>query len=132
MAKTKPTSVSVDEYIDKLDKEELRDDCRVLIKMMSKITGAPPVMWGPSIIGFGSYHYKYTSGHEGDSCLAGFAARKTNIVVYAYHDGKLIEKLGKHKATGGCIYIKCLADVDMKILERIVKASVATLRKKYP
>jgi hypothetical protein len=131
--KTKPTPVSVDTYIAKLTSEEVRDDCRALIKMMSKIAGAPPVMWGPSIVGFGSYHYKYPSGHEGDMAVTGFAVRKPNIVVYAYPKESLLKKLGKHKASkGACIYFKRLSDVDVKVLEAIVKASVDEVRKKYP
>jgi hypothetical protein len=130
--KTKATAVSVDAFIDKQPKESVRDDCRMLIKMMQRITGEPPVMWGPSIVGFGRYHYKYDSGHEGEMCIAGFSPRKENLTVYAYPQGDLLKKLGKHKATKACIYIKKLADIDMKVLEKIVDANVRAVRKKYP
>lgn len=133
--KTKPTAVSVEAFIDKIDDETLRDDCRALIKMMQKITNAPPVMWGPSIIGFGKYHYKYASGHEGDMPVAGFSPRKTNITVYAYATytkDALLKKLGKHKSSKACIYFKRLADIDMSILEKIVRDNVQEVRAKYP
>jgi len=131
--KTKPTNVSVDDFIDKIDSETVRDDCRTLVKMMQKVTGAPPVMWGAGIIGFDKYHYKYASGHEGESALAGFAPRKTNITVYAYNQAKsLLKKLGKHKAKGVCIHFKKVSDIDLDVLEKIVKASVQDTRKRYP
>lgn len=133
--KTKPTKQSVQDFIDAVTNEQMRDDCAVLIKMMKKITGEDPVMWGPSIIGFGSYHYKYASGHEGDACLAAFSPRKPSLTVYAMPmegNQPLLEKLGKHKATKGCIYIKKLADVDLAVLEKIITQSVKEVRKKYP
>lgn len=134
--KTKPTDVSVNDFIDKVDSEQVRDDCRTLVKMMKKVTGSPPKMWGPSIIGFGQYHYKYESGHEGDSCLAGFSPRKGNLTVYVMGDfankESLLKKLGKYKMSKACIYIKKLADVDMDVLEKIVKGSVGYTKKKYP
>jgi hypothetical protein len=93
-------------------------------------------MWGPSIIGFGQYHYKYESGHEGYSCLAAFSPRKGNLVVYAMSGSdkheKLLTKLGKYKATKGCLYIKKLEDVNVAVLEELVKSSVDTVKKKYP
>jgi len=130
--KTKPTASSVEAFIDKVPNEEVRDDCYTLIKLMQKITGSPPVMWGPSIIGFGKYHYKYESGHEGEICLTGFSPRKPNITIYAAVQAPLMKKLGKHKATKACIYIKKLADVDLKVLEKLVTDSVRGLQKKYP
>jgi hypothetical protein len=134
--KTKPTQQSVDGFIDKIDNEEVRDDCRTLIKLMSKVTGSGPAMWGSSIIGFGKYHYKYASGHEGDSCLTGFSPRKQNITLYVMpgfdqHPG-LVKDLGKHKAGKGCIYVKRLSDIDMKVLEKLVAFSVKHLRELYP
>jgi hypothetical protein len=103
---------------------------------MKKVTGSAPVMWGPTIIGFGKYHYKYESGHEGYACLTGFSPRKPNITLYvmpgAVDSNPLLEKLGKHKAGKGCLYIKKLADVDLKVLEKLVKQSVDFLKKKYP
>lgn len=133
--KTKPTSVSVEDYIDKIDDESVRDDCRALIKMMQKITGAPPVMWGPGIIGFAKYHYKYPSGHEGEAPLAAFAPRKANITVYVFPVSPvrdLMKNLGKHKSSKGCIYIKKLSDIDTGVLEKIVKTSFQEARKRYP
>ena len=134
--KTKPTKVSVADFIDKADSEQVRDDCRALVKMMRKITGSPPKMWGPSIIGFGQYHYKYESGHEGDACIAGFSPRKGNLTVYISPEFPkregLLKKLGKHKSSKSCVYIKKLEDVDMDVLEKLVKESVDCVRKKYP
>lgn len=135
-AKTKPTEQSVDTFIDNLSEEQVKADCKTLVKLMSKITGAPPKMWGSSIIGFGTYHYKYSSGHEGDSCLAGFSPRKQNITIYAMLGiddfSDLLNKLGKHKTGKGCLYIKRLSDVDLQILEKVIKRSVAFLKKSYP
>jgi hypothetical protein len=130
--KTKATAVSVDAFIEKLADETTRDDCRSLIRIMQKITGAPPVMWGPSIIGFGRYHYKYPSGHEGDMCLTGFSPRKPNMTVYAYPKEPLMKKLGKHKAAKACIYFKRLEDIDVTVLEKLIKINVDEVRKKYP
>lgn len=105
-------------------------------EMMKSVTGSAPKMWGPSIVGFGQYHYKYESGHEGYSCLTGFSPRKGNLTLYvlAGFTGQeaLLKKLGKHKASKGCLYIKKLEDVDMTMLEKIVKGSVDFLKKKYP
>jgi hypothetical protein len=130
--KTKPTSVSVEAFIDKIDKESTRDDCRTLIRLMQKITGFPPVMWGPSIIGFGRYHYKYASGHEGEMCLTGFSPRKPNLTIYAYPKEPLLKKLGKYKSSKACIYVKRLADIDMAVLEQLISANVKDIKAKYP
>jgi hypothetical protein len=134
--KTKPTEQSVEAFLDKVPDEKVRDDCFSLIKLMKKATGSAPKMWGPSIIGFGKYHYKYESGHEGDACLTGFSPRKQNITLYvmpgsAQHAG-LLKDLGKHKAGKGCLYIKKLEDVNTGVLENLVKQSVDSLKKKYP
>ena len=134
--KTKPTVQSVDDFLDKIEDETVRDDCQALIKLMKKVTGSAPKMWGPSIVGFGKYHYKYESGHEGDSCLTGFSPRKQNITVYAMPGsdghGETLKKLGKHKAGKGCLYIKKLDDIDLDILEKLLNRSVEYLKKKYP
>lgn len=133
--KTKPTAQTVESFLDKIESEQVRDDCAGLIKIMKKITGAPPKMWGPSIIGFGQYHYQYESGHEGYSCLTGFSPRKANISLYVMGSDnrvKLLEKLGKHKAAKGCVYIKKLEDVNISVLEELIKSSVEALRKKHP
>jgi len=134
--KTKATGASVDSYIDAIGDEQRRDDCRTLVKLMSKITGEPPVMWGTGIVGFGNYHYRYASGHEGDSCLSGFASRKGDISIYvtAGFAGRepLLAKLGKHKTGKVCLYIKRLADIDLRKLESIVEDSVAEMKRRYP
>ncbi len=134
--KTKPTTQSVEDFINKIDNEQVRDDCSALIKLMKKVTGSKPVLWGPSIIGFGKYHYKYESGHEGDSCLIGFSPRKQNISIYIMSGfaqrTDLLKKLGKHKAAKACLYIKKLEDVDMSVLQQLIEYSVKYLQKKYP
>jgi len=134
--KTKPTEQSVESFLDKIPDEQVRDDCKALIRLMKKVTGSAPKMWGPSIIGFGKYHYKYDSGHEGDSCITGFSPRKQNITLYlmsgfADH-GDLLKKLGKHKTGKGCLYVKKLDDIDIDILESLIKQSVDYMKKKYP
>jgi len=133
--KTKPTNASVEDFLAAIPDEQLQQDCRELIKMMQKVTGEPPVLWG-NIVGFGKYHYKYDSGHEGYSCLTGFAPRKQNISLYVMggmlEAQDLLARLGKHKAGKGCLYVKKLSDVDVKVLEQIIKQSVAFLKKKYP
>src|SRR5690349_2274334 len=105
--KTKPTEVSVNDFLDQVESEQVRDDCREIIRLMKKVTGSPPKMWGPSIIGFGQYHYKYESGHEGDMCITGFSPRKGNLTLYVMADFKgrdeLLKKLGKFKASKACL-----------------------------
>lgn len=134
--KTKPTSVSVDKFIKAVPDEQKREDSYVLIDMMKKITKEEPRMWGPSIIGFGTCHYKYESGHEGDMPLAGFSPRKAAISVYLSCDlpqnTALLKKLGKHKMTVSCLYIKRLSDIDIKVLkELIVESYKDTKNKKW-
>jgi len=134
--KTKATRASVDNYLDAIGDELRREDCRTLVKLMRRVTKEPPVMWGTSIVGFGSYHYRYASGHEGDSCLAGFSSRKGDISIYvtAGFEGQepLLANLGKHKAGKVCLYVKRLADVDLELLESLVEGSVAEMRRRYP
>ena len=133
--KTKPTSVSAERHIAAIANEEQRNDARSLVALMRKVTRQEPRMWGPTIVGFGSYHYKYASGHEGDSALAGFAARGRELVVYvADFDGRddLLAKLGDHKIGKVCVYIKRLANVDLKVLEKLVSRSVADMKRRYP
>src|SRR5262245_30052362 len=131
--KTKATGASVAGYIDAIKDETRRKDCKALAKMMKDAAKEPGKMWGPSIVGFGSYHYKYDSGREGDMCLTGFASRKGDITLYlgaeTLGQKQLMSKLGKHKVGGGCLYIRALADVDVAVLEKLVKSSV-TARKK--
>lgn len=123
--KTQATAVPVDEFIAKVADPQRRADAQTLVTLMSKITGQPAVLWGPTIIGFGQYHYKYESGREGDMCAAGFSPRKDSLVVYLMGDEGAIqpqlEKLGPHKMGKACLYIKRLSDVDMKVLEKLIR-----------
>jgi hypothetical protein len=134
--KTKPTAVKPERHIAAIAKEEQRNDAQTLLNLMRRITKQEPRMWGPSIVGFGSYHYKYASGHEGDSALTGFAVRGSELVVYVAPDFEgrdvLLAKLGKHRTGKVCIYIKRLANVDLKVLETLVARSVADTKRRYP
>jgi hypothetical protein len=134
--KTKPNKLSVAEYIDALTDETKRADSKALVKLMQSATGEKPKMWGPSIIGFGSHHYKYESGREGDMPLAAFSPRKPATVLYSIAGSSdsevLLAKLGKHTTGKGCLYIKKLADVDQKVLEALVVQSVAARQAQHP
>ena len=133
--KTKPTKVSVESHIAAIANEEQRNDARTLVALMRKVTGQEPRMWGPSIVGFGSYHYKYASGHEGDSALAAFAARGRELVVYIMEfEGRddLLAKLGEHKTGKVCVYIKRLSSVDLKVLEKLIARSIEDTKRRYP
>jgi hypothetical protein len=134
--KTKPTEISVEAFIDTVADERQREDARTIAAMMQRLTGEAPKMWGPSIIGFGSYHYKYDSGREGDMCRIGFSPRKGQTVVYVvdgYRDkDDLMARLGKHKTGQSCLYIKKLADIDEAVLEEICTRSLAYMATKYP
>jgi hypothetical protein len=134
--KTKPSEASVEDFLNGVADEQKREDCFSLLAMMKEVTGLEPQMWGDSIIGFGTYHYKYKSGHEGDWFLTGFAPRKRNLTVYimAGFDqyGALLEKLGKYSTGVGCLYLKKLADVDQAILQTLVKQSVEHIKQTNP
>lgn len=132
--KTKPTKVSVAGFIAALPDEAKRADAKTLVKLMQAATGEKPAMWGPSIIGFGSVHYVYESGREGDMPLIGFSPRKPAIVIYgvARTSEALLDKLGKHTTGKGCLYIKKLADVDVKVLEKMIAFAVKAKSKKQP
>jgi hypothetical protein len=127
--KTKATKASVSGYLAVIKDPARRKDCEALSKLMAKATKEKPAMWGTSIVGFGSYHYKYESGREGDSCLTGFSSRAGDITIYISSDfpkrDALLAKLGKHRASGGCLYIKSMSDVDPKILEQLVAGAAA-------
>jgi hypothetical protein len=133
-SKTKPTKVSVTAFIDALPDEGKRTDAKALVRLMQTATGEEPKMWGPSIIGFGTYHYTYESGREGDMPLAGFSPRKPALVLYnsmAFTGAEeLLTKLGKHTTGKGCLYIKKLADVDQKVLNELVVKSIAAVRQR--
>ena len=134
--KTTPTEASVDAYIDAVEDAQKREDCRAVAAMMADVTGAPARMWGSSIVGFGSYHYRYASGREGDFMETGFAARKRELTLYVVAGfseyGDLLAKLGKHKTGKSCLYVKRLADVDEDVLREMVERSVAWIRARYP
>lgn len=127
--KTRETQASVADYLSAIPDEARRKDCEALTKLMSRATKERPKMWGTGIVGFGSYHYKYDSGREGDSCLTGFAARKGDISIYllAAFPGRneLLAKLGRHKTGKGCLYLGTLSEVDLKVLEQLVSSSAA-------
>ena len=133
--KTRPTELSVSAFLDSLTDETRRADAKALVKLMQKATGEKPKMWGPSIVGFGTHHYSYDSGREGDSPLTGFSPRKAATVLYGttgFSDaGALLSKLGKHTTGKGCLYIKKLADVDRKVLEELVTKAVTTKRARH-
>jgi hypothetical protein len=133
--KTQLTDDSVEEYLSAITDEARRKDCQALTKLMAGVTRQPPRMWGKSIVGFGSYHYKYDSGREGDMCLVGFSSRADSISLYVVADTpaqlKLLAKLGKHKSAKACVYIKRLADVDAAVLKAVVAASVAEVKRRH-
>lgn len=133
--KTQPTKASVAAFLDSIDDTGQRADARKVAAMMRKATGKQAKMWGPSIVGYGSYHYKYDSGREGDHMITGFSPRKQALSVYIMPGFKtfdpLMKKLGKFKTGKSCLYIKRLSDVDEKVLERLIEESVKHMRKKY-
>ncbi len=134
--KTVPTSDDVDVFLNTVADEKKRKDCYSMMEALKTLTGLEPHMWGPSIVGFGSYHYKYESGHEGDAPIVGFSPRKEAIVVYLLPEfegrAALLSQLGKYKAGKSCIYIKKLEDINVAILKEMVEASIKDLKKLYP
>ena len=133
--KTTETQSSVTDFINTVEDEAKRNDAFELIKIMQQITGFEPKMWGPSIIGFGSYHYKYASGHEGDAPLAAFSPRKSATTVYFFsseNTEKELTILGKHKSSKACIYIKKLTDIDLEILKNVILISIKEVQNLYP
>jgi len=130
--KTKVNKASVEGFLNKVKDEAVRNDCFEIMKMMKQVTKAEPKMWGSSIVGFGSYHYKGKSGREGDWMLTGFSPRKQNLTLYlmgGFDEQKdLLKKLGKHTTSVGCLYIKKLDDVDKKVLKELVAASVKRMK----
>jgi hypothetical protein len=127
--KTRATSDSVEEFLAAVADERRRRDALAVCALMAEVTGEPPRMWGPSMVGFGQHHYRYASGHEGDTFLVGFAPRRTALTVYLMDgfDGReeLLARLGKHSTGKACLYIKRLDDVDVDVLRELVAASVA-------
>jgi len=132
--KTKLNKASVEKFLNSVKDEQKRQDSFKILEMMKKITKEDPKMWGPSIVGFGSYHYKYASGHEGDMCIAGFSPRKEALTIYILPGfekyDSLMKKLGKYKTGKSCLYIKKLADVDIKVLTELIIQSVKYMQKK--
>ena len=132
--KTKPTNESVQKYLKGITDPVKREDSLAILKLMTEITGEKPKMWGPSIVGFGSYHYKYPTGQEGDWPIIGFSPRKQNLTLYVLNgsagENELLQKLGKHTTGKSCLYIKRLSDVDMSTLKKVVTQSYKRNSKK--
>lgn len=133
--KTKPTDASVADYIASRADAQQRADCRELMAMLERVTGQTPRMWGPSIVGYGSYRYTYESGRTGEAPMAGFAIRGRELVVYLSADSEerraLLSRLGKHRMGKVCLYFKRLADLDASVLEQLVAGSVEDVRRRY-
>jgi len=131
--KTKVNNASVEGFLNSVEDEQKREDCFEILKMMKQVTKEEPKMWGATIVGFGSYHYKGASGREGDWMLTGFSPRKQNLTLYLMHGfdvhKDLLNKLGKHTTSMGCLYIKKLDDVDKKVLKELVAESVKRMKK---
>src|SRR5688572_931105 len=131
--KTKVNDASVTKFLNTIEDETTRKDCLEIMKLMKQVTKEEPKMWGESIVGFGSYHYKGASGREGDWMLTGFSPRKQNLTIYIIagfdKHANLLKKLGKHSTSKGCLYIKKLQDVDIKLLKELVNDSVQTMKK---
>ena len=126
-------TVTVEEFLAAVPNDTRRTDAAVVARLMEDVTGEPPAMWGPSIVGFGRYHYRYATGREGDSPVVGFSPRKAQLVVYLMDGfdeyGDLLARLGKHSTGKACLYLKRLADVDLAVLEQLVQRSVDTVRR---
>jgi hypothetical protein len=133
--KTRKTAASVDDFIAAVTNETRREDARTVLKLMQKVTGKKPKMWGGSIVGFDEYHYRYETGHEGDICMIGFSPRASALTLYTLADfaerDALLKQLGKHKTGKGCLYINKLADVDLKVLETIVRTAYAWMQQNH-
>ena len=133
--KTKLNEASVEDFLNAVEDEQKKEDSFRLLKMMGEISGEPAKMWGDAIVGFGTYHYVYASGREGDWMLTGFSPRKANISVYlmAGFDelNDELTTLGKHKSSKGCLYVKRLSDIDEKVLRKMMKKSLVIMKKRY-
>ena len=134
--KTRPNRKSVDRFLKSVDNDQRREDSLQVLDLMKRVTGEEPQMWGDSLVGFGTYHYKYDSGREGDWPVAAFSPRKQNLTLYIMagftHYDEILSRLGKHKHGKSCLYVNKLADVDMEVLEELVRESVAFVRDKGP
>ena len=133
--KTKPTDASVDAYLASKASPEQMADCKAIMAMCKRVTKQPPKMWGPSIVGYGSYTYRYESGHSGDACAVGFAVRGKEFVVYIFAEDpdqiELLAKLGKHRMGKSCLYFKRLADIDATVLEALIAGSLSEVKRRY-
>ena len=134
--KTQPTPEDVAAYLDAVDPQARREDARTLDALFRRVTGWSPVMWGPSMIGYGSYHYTYDSGREGDFLATGFAPRKANLSIYimpGYADySPILDRLGKHKTGKSCLYVTRLSDVDLDVLAELIQAGLNDLGRQWP
>jgi hypothetical protein len=134
--KTQPTPSSVEEFIESISGEQKRAGSRLLLDIMERVTGSPPQMWGEAIVGFGRYHYRYASGREGDWFLTGFSPRKESLTVYLSsgfeHFPAHMARLGRYKTGKSCLYIKKMEDIDLGVLEELVRASVEHMRRTNP
>jgi len=130
--KTKPTQASVKDFLNQIPDKERRDDCFAIAKIMEEVTGDKPKMWGPSIVGFGTYHYKYASGREGDWPVTGFSPRKKDLTLYIMmgfeKHADLMKQLGKYSNAKSCLYIKRLSDIHVPTLKKLIKSSVKDLK----
>jgi hypothetical protein len=133
--KTWPTAHDVSGFLDRVPDPQRREDAKALCRLIARETGEPPVLWGPSIIGFGSYHYRYASDHEGDAPIVGFSPRARELVLYLYCHGEwsdeLLARLGKHRTGKACLYIRSLANVDEAVLIELIRGSAAQIRRRY-
>lgn len=138
--KTRPTASSVGGFLARIDSPERRADAARLLELMQSVTGESPRMWGDAIVGFGSYHYRYPTGHEGDTCLTGFSPRKSEFSIYLtglyFPDSgpkadTLLARLGKHRMGKACLYVKRLSDIDENVLRELIELSVGELRRHY-
>ena len=133
--KTSQNEGDVNAFLDAVENPRCRADARQLLDLMQTVTGEPPKMWGPGIVGFGKYHYRYASGREGDSLVVGFAPRKRNLVIYimpGFSDyGELLGRLGKFRTGRSCLYVNKLDDVDLQLLEQLVRESVEEMKRRY-
>lgn len=133
--KTKPTDANVSAFLGAIEDERRREDSQTLLALMGRVTGKPAVMWGTSIVGFDTYHYRYESGREGDWAVTGFSPRKGDISVYlvaaSADQADLLARLGRHKMGKACLYIRRLSDIDLAVLEQLIAASVAEVKQRY-
>ncbi|MFC7364674.1 MULTISPECIES: DUF1801 domain-containing protein [Bhargavaea] len=134
--KTQPSDNSVIEFIEQVDHPRKKEDAYRLLDLFSETTGKEPIMWGPSIIGFGKYHYRYATGHEGDAPLVGFSPRKSKISLYVTADDterqEQLSRLGKHSSGKACVYINKLDDINQEVLKEMIQSTIRFLEKRYP